>query len=83
MAGESSLGMPIIDHGSHIVGGLLPKRLRYHWGRLQRFGIVLILGVIGFSWIFGTGWLEVTVIPPLEAAMRTLFGLFGYDPGLF
>ena len=76
------LPIPPFD-GSHIVGGLLPGRLGFHWRRLQRFGIFLILGVIGFSWIFGTGWLEVTIIPPLEAALRALFGLFGYNPGLF
>ncbi len=62
------LPIPPFD-GSHIVGGLLPDKLRFHWERLQRFGMVLILGVIGYSWIFGTGWLEVTVLPLVEAAL--------------
>jgi Zn-dependent protease len=76
------LPIPPFD-GSHIVGGLLPDRLRVHWLRLQRVGIVLILGVIGYSWIFGTGWLEVTLLPLVEGAFRFLFGLFGYNPGFF
>ena len=42
------LPIPPFD-GSHLVGGLLPDRLRPYWERLQAFGIVLILGVIGCS----------------------------------
>lgn len=76
------LPIPPFD-GSHIVAGLLPDPLRRQWLRLQRVGIVLILGVIGFSWIFGTGWLEVTILPVLEALFEGLFGLFGYNPGFF
>ena len=76
------LPIPPFD-GSHIVGGLLPGKLRFHWERLQRFGIILIFGVIGFSWMFGTGWLEATIGPPMEAAMEFLFGLVDYNPGLF
>lgn len=76
------LPIPPFD-GSHIVGGLLPARLRRHWQRLQALGMVLILGVIGFSWIFGTGWLETTILPVMEAVFEFLFGLFGYNPGFF
>lgn len=76
------LPIPPFD-GSHIVGGLLPGKLRYHWLRLQRVGMVLILGVIAFSWFFGTGWLEVTILPVLETIFTFLFGLFGYNPQLF
>lgn len=68
------LPIPPFD-GSHIVGGLLPGKLRYQWERLQRFGIVLILAVIGFSWIFGTGWLEVTVLPLVGEIMGFFEGL--------
>lgn len=63
------LPIPPFD-GSHIVGGLLPAPLRFHWEKLQRFGMVLILGVIGFSWAFGTGWLEVTVLPLVAKVME-------------
>jgi len=76
------LPIPPFD-GSHIVGGLLPRKARTQWLKLQRFGILLIVGVIAFSWIFGTGWLEVTVLPLVEAALGLLFGTFGYNPGLF
>ena len=76
------LPIPPFD-GSHIVGGLLPRKLAVHWERLQRFGIFLILGVIGLTWIFGTGWLQATLFPPMEAAMRALFGLVDYNPGFF
>lgn len=68
------LPIPPFD-GSHIVGGLLPKPLRAQWEKLQRFGMVLILGVIGFSWIFGTGWLEVTVLPLVAEVMGFYEGL--------
>ncbi|KEO86047.1 peptidase M48 [Erythrobacter sp. JL475] len=68
------LPIPPFD-GSHIVGGLLPARLRFQWERLQRYGIVLIFAVIGYSWMFGTGWLEVTVLPVLEWAMRFYVGI--------
>ena len=76
------LPIPPFD-GSHIVGGLLPAPLRKQWLRLQRLGMVLILGVIGYSWFFGTGWLEVTILPVMEHAFRFLFGLAGYNPGFF
>ncbi len=62
------LPIPPFD-GSHIVGGILPAPLRYYWERIQRFGMVLILGVIGYSWIFGTGWLDATIVPLVERAM--------------
>ncbi|KEO88996.1 peptidase M48 [Erythrobacter longus] len=68
------LPIPPFD-GSHILGGLLPKPLRKHWEKLQRFGMVLILGVIGFSWVFGTGWLEVTVLPLVAAVMSFYEGV--------
>lgn len=62
------LPIPPFD-GSHIVGGLLPRAARRQWEKLQRFGMILILGVIAYSWIFGTGWLEVTVLPLVERVM--------------
>lgn len=62
------LPIPPFD-GSHILGGLLPKPLRTQWEKVQRLGMVLILGVIAFSWVFGTGWLEVTVLPLVSEVM--------------
>lgn len=58
------LPIPPFD-GSHLVGGLLPEKLRPYWERMQAFGIVLILGVIGYSWMFGTSWLLEVLGAPL------------------
>lgn len=67
------LPIPPFD-GSHILGGLLPASLRRHWERLQRFGMVLILGVVGFSWVFGTDWL-IVVLWPVEWVFQAYFSL--------
>ena len=72
------LPIPPFD-GSHIFGGLLPRRLRGYWERLQMFGIVFILGVIGYSWIFGTGWLEVTIGPLIDMILGFFLDLVGYE----
>ncbi|MEO0419050.1 MAG: site-2 protease family protein [Pseudomonadota bacterium] len=58
------LPIPPFD-GSHLVGGLLPDKVRPYWEQLQRFGILLILGVVGYSWIFGTTWLIEVLGAPL------------------
>lgn len=58
------LPIPPFD-GSHIVGGLLPAKLRARWERIQRVGIMLILGVVAFSWVFGAGWLVSVFGAPL------------------
>lgn len=68
------LPIPPFD-GSHIVGGLLPDRLRFHWARLQQMGIFLLIGVIAYSWWFGTGWLETLLLPPLGLAMEVFLTL--------
>jgi len=72
------LPIPPFD-GSHILGGLLPGGLRRHWERLQRIGIVLILGVIAYSWFFGTGWLAVTIGPLVDGALSFFLGIAGYE----
>ncbi|KPP88579.1 site-2 protease family protein [Erythrobacter sp. HL-111] len=75
------LPIPPFD-GSHIVGGLLPDRLRFYWARLQQVGIVLLLGVIAYSWFFGTGWLEALLLPPLGIAMGLFLHLADIVSGL-
>ncbi len=74
------LPIPPFD-GSHIVGGLLPARLRPYWDRLQGIGIVLFLGVIAYSWVFGTEWLADTLLPPVEWAMNLCMRLAGWIAG--
>lgn len=62
------LPIPPFD-GSHIVGGLLPRALAPAWQRLQGVGMALIIGVVAFSWVFGTGWLVTVLGAPMEWAM--------------
>lgn len=62
------LPIPPFD-GSHIVGGLLPARMRAGWDRLQQVGMFLLIALIAASWAFGTGWIASFVMPPVEWAM--------------
>ena len=62
------LPIPPFD-GSHIVGGLLPARMRAGWERLQGIGMVLLIGLIAASWVFGTSWLGEVLMPPVGYAM--------------
>ncbi|MDY7098969.1 MAG: site-2 protease family protein [Pseudomonadota bacterium] len=75
------LPIPPFD-GSHIVGGLLPDRLRVHWQRIQQLGMVLILGVVAFSWVFGTGWLATVIGAPLQWALDHYLALASFISGL-
>lgn len=68
------LPIPPFD-GSHIVGGLLPASLRAGWERLQAVGMVLLIGLIAASWVFGTAWLGAVVMPPVGWAMGFYLGL--------
>ncbi|MEP0190370.1 MAG: site-2 protease family protein [Erythrobacter sp.] len=68
------LPIPPFD-GSHIVGGLLPDGLRAHWAKLQRIGMVVLLGVIAASWLFGTQWIANIVMPPVIYALDLLLPL--------
>ena len=72
------LPIPPFD-GSHIVGGLLPAKLRVHWAKLQRVGMVLLIGLIAVSWVFGTEWIAQVVMPPVLYVL----GLFLSFAGLF
>lgn len=62
------LPIPPFD-GSHIVGGLLPERLRGGWEKLQGIGTALILALVAASWLFGTSWLGNILMPPVSYAM--------------
>lgn len=74
------LPIPPFD-GSHIVGGLLPLKLRFHWERLQRVGMALFLVVIAGSWIFGTEWLGYTIGPVLEFALSAFMQIARFFAG--
>ncbi|MEE4152742.1 MAG: site-2 protease family protein [Erythrobacter sp.] len=68
------LPIPPFD-GSHIVGGLLPRSLRPAWERLQGVGMAMIIVVVAFSWVFGTGWLVNVLGAPMEWAMGFYLGI--------
>ncbi|SHN64728.1 site-2 protease family protein [Erythrobacter sanguineus] len=62
------LPIPPFD-GSHIVGGLLPERMRAGWEKLQGVGMALLIALIAASWVFGTSWLGTVLMPPVTFAM--------------
>lgn len=68
------LPIPPFD-GSHIVGGLLPARMRAGWEKLQGIGMALLLVFIAASWVFGTSWLGQVLMPPVSVAMGIYLGL--------
>lgn len=70
------LPIPPFD-GSHIVGGLLPARMRAMWDKLQGIGIALILVLVAASWVFGTSWLGNILMPPVVFAMDLYLALAG------
>jgi Zn-dependent protease len=68
------LPIPPFD-GSHIVGGLLPERMRAGWEKLQGIGMVLLIGLIAASWVFGTSWLGKVLMPPVLYALSFYLAL--------
>lgn len=68
------LPIPPFD-GSHIVGGLLPARLRAPWEKLQGVGMALILVLVAASWVFGTSWLGNILMPPVSAMLGVYLAL--------
>jgi len=74
------LPIPPFD-GSHIVGGLLPAKIRPYWDRPQRAGIFLFLGVIAYSWIFSTSWLASTIFPAVAWMMDFYLSIAGVIAG--
>ena len=60
------LPIPPFD-GSHIVGGLLPRRWAHHWQKLQAMGMLLFAVLIAATWAFPEArWIENTILPPVE-----------------
>jgi Zn-dependent protease len=68
------LPIPPFD-GSHIVGGLLPARLRAPWEKLQGVGMVLVLVLVASSWVFGTTWLGDILMPPVSLVSGSYLAL--------
>ena len=60
------LPIPPFD-GSHIVGGLMPRRWAHHWQKLQAMGMLLLVVLIAATWAFPDArWIENTILPPVE-----------------
>lgn len=60
------LPIPPFD-GSHIVEGMLPRRLAHHYAKLRNLGMLLFIALIAATWAFpDAGIIENTVGPPVE-----------------
>lgn len=64
------LPIPPFD-GSHILEGLLPRKLVPYYAKLRPFGFVLFFGLVAMTW-FAPQWgvLENTVGPAVDWTMR-------------
>ena len=60
------LPIPPFD-GSHIVGGLMPRRWASQWQKLQAMGMLVFVVLIAATWAFPDArWIENTILPPVE-----------------
>jgi Zn-dependent protease len=69
------LPIPPFD-GSHIVGGLLPRRWAVNWQKLQSLGMLFFIVLIAATWAFpNSGLIENTVLPPVLWLQEHYFAL--------
>ena len=69
------LPIPPFD-GSHIVGGLLPRRYARHWQKAQGLGMVFFVVLIAATWAFpDSGIVEHVVLPPVMWAQQIFAGI--------
>ena len=69
------LPIPPFD-GSHIVEGLLPRRMAVHYAKLRNVGMLLFVVLIAATWAFpDAGLIEKVVGPPVEWAQNNFFAL--------
>jgi Zn-dependent protease len=75
------LPIPPFD-GSHILEGLLPRRLAHHYAKLRNVGMLLFIALIAATWAFpDAGIIENTVGPPVEWVRGQLLTLAGWVAG--
>ncbi|WP_338240952.1 site-2 protease family protein [Aurantiacibacter hainanensis] len=75
------LPIPPFD-GSHIVGGLLPRRWAGQWQKLQALGMVFFVMLIAITWAFpDSGVIENTVGPPVDWAMGQYLAIANWIAG--
>ncbi len=69
------LPIPPFD-GSHIVGGLLPRKWAKNWQKLQSLGMLFFIVLIAATWAFpNSGLIENTVLPPVMWLQERYFQL--------
>ncbi len=69
------LPIPPFD-GSHIVGGLLPRRYARHWQKAQGLGMAFFVILIAATWAFpDSGIVEHVVLPPVTWAQQIFAGI--------
>lgn len=69
------LPIPPFD-GSHIVGGLLPRRWAKQWQQLQALGMLLLVVLIAATWAFPNArWIENTILPPVTWMSELFFSV--------
>lgn len=69
------LPIPPFD-GSHIVGGLLPRKWAGNWQKLQSLGMLFFIVLIAATWAFpNSGLIENTVLPPVLWLQERYFEL--------
>ena len=69
------LPIPPFD-GSHIVGGLLPRKWAVNWQKLQSLGMLFFIVLIAATWAFpDSGLIENTVLPPVLWMQERYFEL--------
>ena len=69
------LPIPPFD-GSHIVGGLLPRRFARHWQKAQGLGMAFFVILIAATWAFpDSGIVEHVVLPPVMWAQQIFAGI--------
>ncbi|MDX1594317.1 MAG: site-2 protease family protein [Gammaproteobacteria bacterium] len=64
------LPLPPLD-GGRVVAGLLPGRLSWQYGRLEPYGLLILLALLFM------GWLGYLIWPPVSAMQGALFHLLG------
>ena len=69
------LPIPPFD-GSHIVGGLLPRKWAGNWQKLQSLGMLFFIVLIAATWAFpDSGLIDNTVLPPVLWLQERYFAI--------
>ena len=64
------LPLPPLD-GGRVVAGLLPDRLAWRYGRLEPYGLMILLALLMMGWLGHLLW------PPVGLLQGLLFNLLG------